>query len=41
MQGSTDRRTPDLFERPANAFVAEFIGSPTMNLFGGAFSGGF
>ncbi len=30
----------ELFERPANAFVAEFIGSPTMNLFTGELRSG-
>jgi multiple sugar transport system ATP-binding protein len=31
----------DLYERPDNLFVAGFIGSPKMNLFGGAAAAGF
>lgn len=29
----------EIFDRPANTFVAEFIGSPRMNLFGGELDG--
>jgi multiple sugar transport system ATP-binding protein len=30
----------DIYDRPANAFVASFIGSPAMNLMEGTLSGG-
>ena len=30
----------DIYDRPANAFVASFIGSPAMNLMDGELSGG-
>lgn len=30
----------DLYDRPANLFVAQFIGSPAMNVFEGVFRGG-
>jgi multiple sugar transport system ATP-binding protein len=30
----------DIYDRPANAFVASFIGSPAMNLLGGELAGG-
>jgi multiple sugar transport system ATP-binding protein len=31
----------ELYDRPANLFVAQFIGSPAMNVFEGVFDGGF
>jgi multiple sugar transport system ATP-binding protein len=31
----------ELYDRPANLFVAQFIGSPAMNVFQGAFKGGW
>jgi len=31
----------ELYDRPANLFVAQFIGSPAMNVFDGVFEGGF
>ncbi len=35
-----DGRPDEFYNRPANIFVAKFIGSPTMNIFEGVYAGG-